>query len=56
MDLDKAVDSAIDHVEKLGNMLVPKLTGDALLINADGSLQKLPIPSSDPNDPLKLSL
>jgi hypothetical protein len=55
MDLNKAADTAIQHVEKLDKLPVPKVTGDALLINPDGSVQKLPIPSSDPNDPLNFS-
>lgn len=31
------------------------VTGDARLITANGEVQKLPIPSSDPNDPLNFS-
>jgi len=29
--------------------------GNALLIGADGTIRKLPVPSSDPNDPLNFS-
>lgn len=30
----------------------PHSGGDALLVTADGKIRKLPVPSSDPNDPL----
>lgn len=52
----------LHHVEdaesqwKLTDAINQRATGDALLITADGKLQKLPIPSADPNDPLNFSL
>lgn len=38
--------------EKLSAVADATPTGDALLVTSDGAIQKLPIPSSDPNDPL----
>jgi len=38
--------------EKIDNQTI---TGDVQLINADGEIRRIPIPSSDPNDPLNFS-
>ncbi|PQE25602.1 HOL1 (member of major facilitator superfamily) protein [Rutstroemia sp. NJR-2017a BBW] len=54
MDL-KAQVSNVEEVEGKG-VAHNHIAGNALLLNADGGIRRLPIPSSDPNDPLNFPL
>lgn len=58
--MEKTISPEIDHIEEAGlktkfNVANNNATGNTLLITADGQLQKVPIPSADPNDPLNFS-
>lgn len=53
--MDDKHDSNVDEVEKATDL--SKSTGDhavgnALLVGGDGHIRRIPVPSSDPNDPL----
>lgn len=55
---DKAVAMNVEDVEdaKRGYAETPShVEGNAFLIGPDGTVRKLPVPSSDPNDPLNFS-
>src|SRR3954469_2964881 len=54
MDLKTQV-SNVEEVEGKG-VAHNHIDGNALLLNADGGIRCLPIPSSDPNDPLNFPL
>ncbi|KAI8179888.1 hypothetical protein K4K51_003149 [Colletotrichum sp. SAR 10_75] len=52
---DAKIDSRVEHLEDLNPD--PKdnhthVDGNALLVNKDGEVRRIPVPSSDPNDPL----
>jgi hypothetical protein len=45
-------DVAIHHVDGHVDDKHGHIEGNALLVNKDGEIRKIPVPSSDPNDPL----
>lgn len=45
-------DIAIQHIEGHNDDKHGHIEGNALLVNKDGEIRKIPVPSSDPNDPL----
>lgn len=52
---DTKIDSRVEHLEDLNPDLKDNHThvdGNALLVNKDGEVRRIPVPSSDPNDPL----
>ncbi|PKS08114.1 hypothetical protein jhhlp_005389 [Lomentospora prolificans] len=51
--VDVKLDDTIEHLEKPGQEdSHGHIEGNALLVAKDGQVRKIPIPSSDPNDPL----
>lgn len=57
MDQPKA-DSVTSHLEVGDAKQLPgkHIEGSALLVNKQGSIRKLPVPSDNPNDPLNWSV
>lgn len=55
--VDKAAEMYVEDVDEKQQIADGPfhVEGNALLIGADGTIRKLPVPSSDPNDPLNLS-
>lgn len=52
---DVKFDSRVEHFEDSKPDLQDEhvhVDGNALLVNRDGEIRKIPVPSSDPNDPL----
>lgn len=55
--MDQKPNADIDHVEELKSSYGQHgednhVKGNALLVNKDGGVRKLPVPSNNPNDPL----
>ena len=52
----KAEISNIENVADVSKSASPRVDGNALLLSAEGAIHYLPIPSSDPNDPLNFPI
>lgn len=55
LEKDTAVQVELAVVEATSKLQPPKSTGDVHLIDENGQVRRIPIPSLDPNDPLNFS-
>lgn len=51
--MDQIHKPTVEPAEDAG---IKKHTADQVLVDSDGRVQRLPIPSEDPNDPLNFTL
>jgi len=57
MSATRKLDAEISYIEEVkqpGHAPDNHVKGNALLVGGDGQVRKIPVPSSDPNDPLNL--